>query len=103
MESSLRGLRVGARETRGDALKIHRLALAEASIRRTSIEARISAILLSRHALSGWSEDTERAELRRLGYALNLARIDKRALEYVVECLENTEPIPESPDSIGGV
>jgi mannosylglycerate hydrolase len=92
-----------ARAARGDTLKIRKLALAEASIRRTSIEARISAVLLARHALPDWNEEAERGELRKLGYALNLARIDKRALEYVVECLENTEAITESPDSTGGV
>lgn len=70
-------------------LGLRKLELAEASWRRTKLEARISAILLRRHCIQGWSDENDRDELRTLGYELNLARIDKRALEYVVECLEN--------------
>jgi len=80
-----------ARRQNQNNLEIRKLNLAEASIRRTSIEARISAVLLRRHVVAGWTEETERDELRKLSYALNLARVDKRALEYVVECLENSE------------
>lgn len=85
-------------------LRMYQLQLDAASFRRTALEAQLSETLLKKNA---WLEanpgfvDTEtlaayQANLRRIGDAINTARVEKRALEYVVDLYSKLATTPES-------
>ncbi len=75
-------------------LEQYRLKLEVATWRRTALEARLSETLLRKNAeqMEASGQDSKSATgvnyeqlLRQLGEAINTARVEKRALEYVVE------------------
>jgi hypothetical protein len=75
-------------------LKMYQLRLDAASHRRTALEARLSETLLKKNFLEmrpvEQTADASRlaqfeATLRQIGDAINTARVEKRALEYVVD------------------
>ncbi len=83
-------------ETTGSAglLRLYALRLEAATYRRTALEARLSETLLKKNAWLAQREDPSSGAdilaayedtLRQIGDAINSARVEKRALEYVVD------------------
>jgi mannosylglycerate hydrolase len=84
-------------ERRLDPVQLHeryRLKLEVATLRRTALEARLSETLLRKNAEQGRTSGRKSGSgtgqkyesvLRQLGDAINSARVEKRALEYVVD------------------
>jgi mannosylglycerate hydrolase len=88
-------LALGAPEDAAAILKMYQLKLDAASFRRTTLEARLSATLMNqnywkdmpaeRRSAANPALPSFEAILRQIGDAINTARVEKRALEYVVD------------------
>ncbi|HEY9075555.1 MAG TPA: glycoside hydrolase family 38 C-terminal domain-containing protein [Anaerolineaceae bacterium] len=77
-------------EKTSDEKSLIKLRLDAASLRRTALEARLSALLLRKNSYKISQADAQildqvDAEIRRIGDAINTARIEKRGLEYVFD------------------
>lgn len=79
--------------------EIARLRLEIETLRRASLEAKVSALLLKRKYIETETPDENKSNkirdieeaIRKVGYELNDARVQKRALEYIVDHFSTTE------------